>query len=371
MEEATGAPSSLAVLVPKRLRASGRHGETVMTEPPSPLRMLLSRHTKRREFITLLGGAVAGWPCNGLAQSPPKRPLIGFLGAASKTKAARYYDGFALGMRELGYLEGRDYGFEGRYTDGDASRLPLLAEELVRLKPDVIVAATTPGAVAAKQATATIPIVVINMTDPAGFGLVTSEAHPGTNVTGILFRLEGLTEKQVEIALDLIPGASSIGILVDVNNPTNMLQRREVEAAAEKLGVSITAVEVRAVDEIGAAIQTFVRARASIVVVLASALFVDARRQIAAFALASRLPTIYNFREHVEDGGLISYGIELRQNYRRGAYFVDRILKGEKPNDLPVEFPTKVELVVNVSTAKALGLDVPPTLLARADEVIE
>jgi putative ABC transport system substrate-binding protein len=326
---------------------------------------------RRRQVITLLGGAAAAWPCNGLAQSPPKRPLIGFLGAASKAKAIRYYDGFALGMRELGYLEGRDYGFLDRYADGDASRLPSLAEELVRLKPDVIVATTTPGAVAVKQATATIPIVGVNLTDPVGFGLVTSEAHPGTNVTGVLFRLEGLTEKQVEIALDLLPGANSMGVLVDANNPSNMLQRREVEAAARKLGVSITAVDAHPVDEIGAAIQTFVGARASIVVVLASALFVNERRQIAAFALASRLPTIFNFREHVEDGGLMSYGIELRQNYRRSAYFVDRILKGEKPGNLPVEFPTKVELVVNVTTAKAIGLTIPPTLLARADEVIE
>jgi putative tryptophan/tyrosine transport system substrate-binding protein len=328
-------------------------------------------HGTRRQFTTLLGGAVAAWPCSGFAQSPPKRPVIGFLGAASKAKAARYYDGLALGMRELGYLEGRDYGFEGRYADGDASRLPLLAEELVRLKPDVIVATTTPGAVAAKQATETMPIVGVNMTDPVGFGLVTSEAHPGTNVTGILFRLEGLTEKQVEIALDLMPGARSIGILVDASNLSNVLQRREVETAARKLGVSVTAVDVQPVDEIGAAIQTFVHARVSIVVVLASALFVNARWEIAAFALASRLPTIYNFREHVQDGGLISYGVELRQNYRRSAYFVDRILKGEKPNNLPIEFPTKVELAVNVTTAKAIGLTIPPTLLARADEVIE
>src|SRR5215831_14254025 len=165
---------------------------------------------RRREFITFLGGAAAAWPCNGLAESPPKRPLIGFLGGGSKTAGARYYSGFALGMRELGYLDGRDYGFEDRYADGDASRLPSLAEELVRLKPDVIVATTTPGAVAAKQATATIPIVGVNLTDPVGFGLVTSEAHPGTNVTGVLFRLEGLTEKQVEIALDLLPGANSM-----------------------------------------------------------------------------------------------------------------------------------------------------------------
>ena len=326
---------------------------------------------KRREFITLLGGAAALWPCNGLAQSPPKRPLIGFLGAGSKAAGARYYSGFPVGMRDFGYAEGRDYGVEDRYADGDASRLPLLAEELVRLKPDVILVATTPGVLAAKQATASIPIVGVNLTDPAGFGLVASEARPGTNVTGILYRLEGMAEKQVEIALDLMPGATNMGILVDVNNPTNMLQRREVEAAAGKSGMSITTVDVRTVDEIGAAIQTFVRERASIVDVLASAMLVNARRQIATFALVSRLPTAYSFREHVEDGGLISYGIDLRQNFRRGAYFVDRILKGQKPGDLPIEFPTKVELVVNVTTAKALGLTVPETLLARADEVIE
>jgi ABC-type uncharacterized transport system substrate-binding protein len=326
---------------------------------------------KRREFICLLGGAAALWPCDGLAQSPLKRPLIGLLLASSKTAGARYYGGFSLGMRELGYLEGRDYGFEERYGDGEASRLPLLAEELVRLKPDVIVAATTPGTMAAKQATAGIPIVGVNMTDPVGFGLVASEARPGTNVTGVLYRLEGMAGKQVEIALDVMPGTTRIGMLVDVNNPANIAQRREVEAAVAKSAVSIVAVEVRSADEIGAAIETLVRERASIAIVLGAALFLNARRRIASFALASRLPTVLNFREEVEDGGLISYGIDLRQNFRRAAYFVDRILKGAKPADLPIEFPTKVELVVNLTTAKAIGVAIPPTLIGRADEVIE
>jgi putative ABC transport system substrate-binding protein len=162
-----------------------------------------------------------------------------------------------------------------------------------------------------------------------------------------------------------------MGILSNVTNPSNVLQRREVEAAAGKSGVSMATIDVRTVDEIGTAIPTFVRERASILVVLASPMLINARRRIAAFALASRLPTVYTFREHVEDGGLISYGVDLRRNYRRGAYFVDRILKGEKPGDLPIEFPTKVELVVNVTTAKAIGLTVPPSLLARADDVIE
>jgi ABC-type uncharacterized transport system substrate-binding protein len=326
---------------------------------------------KRREFITLLGGAAVAWPSNGLAQSPPKRPLIGLLLASSKATGARFYSGFPLGMQELGYLEGRDYRVEDRYADGEGSRLPLLAEELAKLKPDVIVAATTPGALAAKQATADIPIVGVNMTDPVGFGLVESEARPGANVTGILYRLEGLTGKQVEIALDLMPAVSNMGILVDVNNPANILQRREVETAAGKSGVSVTTVDVHTIGEIGAAIQTFVRERTSIVIVLGAAMFVNARRRIAAFALASRLPTVYSFREHAEDGGLISYGVDLRQNFRRAAYFVDKILKGAKPADLPVEFPTKIELVVNLTTATAIGLTIPPALLARADEVIE
>jgi putative ABC transport system substrate-binding protein len=235
----------------------------------------------------------------------------------------------------------------------------------------VIVAATTPGALAAKGATGSIPIVGVNLTDPVGFGLVVSEARPGGSVTGILYWLEGLTGKQMEIAFDIMPGANKMGILVDATNPSNELQRRELEAAARKSGMNITTVDVRTVDEIGDAIQTFVRERASIVVVLGAALFVNARRRIAAFALASRLPTVFNFREHVEDGGLISYGVDLRQNFRRAAYFVDRILKGAKPADLPIEFPTKVELVVNATTAKAIGVAIPPALLARADEVIE
>jgi putative ABC transport system substrate-binding protein len=209
------------------------------------------------------------------------------------------------------------------------------------------------------------------MTDPVGLGLIASEARPGTNVTGILYQLEGMAGKQVEIALDLMPGTSKMGVLVDVTNPANMLQRRELEAAAGQSGVSIAPVDIRTIDEISAAIQTFVRERASIVIVLASPMFINARRQIATFALASRLPTVYSFREHVEDGGLISYNIDLRQNYHRAAYFVDRILKGEKPGDLPIEFPTNVELVVNATTAKAIGVTIPPTLLARADEVIE
>jgi putative ABC transport system substrate-binding protein len=323
---------------------------------------------KRRELITLLGGAAVLWPGNGFGQTPPRRPLIGFLNNSSKAAVLPYYSSFPLGLRELGYIEGRDYALEERDADGSVSRLQLLAEELVSLKPDLIVAGSTPAALAAKRATASVPIVGLLMTDPVGMGLIKSEARPGTNVTGILIRVEGLSAKQLEIALDLVPGASKIGALINPDNPSNEVQRREADAAAAKLGVKLVPIEARIADEIGAAFQTFVRERASFVTVFSNATL---RRQIAASALAVRMPTIYSDRESVESGGLISYGTNWREVYHRGAYYVDRILKGEKPADLPVEFPTKIELVVNLATAKAIGLAVPQALLARADEVIE
>jgi len=325
---------------------------------------------RRREAITLLGGAAA-WPLAARAQAPSKRPLVGFLGTSAKAAGGHYFDGFSQGMRELGYVAGRDYGFEDRYANSDAARLPALAEELVQLKPEVIVATPTVGAQAVKKATSDIPIVAVAITDPVGFGLVVSEARPGTNVTGILSRVAGLPAKQLEIALDVIPTAAKIGVLINGNDPSNVIQRREVEAAVANIHSSLVPAEARSRDEIDAALHTFARQSVPVVIVFGDPMFVAARRQIAAVALVLRLPTIYNFRDHVEDGGLISYGTNLRESFRRAAYFVDRILRGARPSDLPIEFPTKVELVINLATARALGLTVPPTLLARADEVIE
>ena len=274
-------------------------------------------------------------------------------------------------MRDLGYIEGRDYALADRYADGELARLPALAQELVRLVPDVIVAAPGSAVLAARQATASIPIVGVNMNDPVGMGLVANEARPGSNVTGVLVRVPGQAAKQLEIARDAVAGARRIGVLGNLEEASNVLQWQETEAAAAKTGVALSLVEVRAADEIGPAFGKFASERAGVVIVLGQVTLLTMRRQIAAFALAARLPTVYSFREHVEDGGLISYGINLRANYRRAAFYVDRILKGEKPADLPVEFPTKVELVVNLATAKALGLSIPTSLLARADEVIE
>jgi putative ABC transport system substrate-binding protein len=328
---------------------------------------------RRRQFIALLGGA-AIWPlatCIGFAQISPKKTLIGFLGPGSKAANGRYYSGLPLGMGELGYVEGRDYVLAYRYADSDVTRLPSLAEELVRLKPDVIVASTSAAALAVKQATAGIPIVGINLIEPVKMGLVISEARPGTNVTGTVIKLEGLSGKQVEIAHDLVPGVTKIGLLVNPNNPSTAPQRRDVDTAAAALGVTLAPVEVRSADEVGPAFQALLRERVDIVLILGDFLFLAVRRQTAAFALVSRLPTVCNWREEVEDGCLIGYGIDLRAAYQRGAYYVDRILKGEKPGDLPIEFPTKMQLLINLATAKALGLTVPDTLLARADEVIE
>jgi putative ABC transport system substrate-binding protein len=325
---------------------------------------------RRRQFIALLGGAAA-WPISSKAQIPQKRPLIGLLTPGSKTTSGRFYDGFLRGMRERGYLERRDYDLEERYADGNLARLPALAEELVHLRPDVIVAGTSLAVLTVMKIASSIPIVGNAMTDPVGMGLAKSEAHPGGNVTGTVMVLNGLAGKQLETGLDFVSGAKKVGLLVNPENPANQIHRRELQSDAAKLGVDLEIVEVRFAAEIGAAFQTLVRARAHIVLVAPDAMFVAARRQIAAIALVARLPTVFHAREHVEVGGLVSYGSDLTAMYHRAAYYVDRILKGEKPADLPIEFLPKPELVINLATAKALGLEVPPTLLARADEVIE
>lgn len=325
---------------------------------------------RRREFLTFLGASASAGPSLAWAQRSAM-PLIGLLTPGSADSNKRFYDGLPAGMRERGYEAGRDYMLEPRYADGDISRLPALAAELVKLKPQIIVTGTEAAAIAARQETADIPIVGINMVDPLRNGLIKSVARPGGNVTGTLQYLQGLTEKQLELTRDIIAGATTLGVLANANNIISTGLQREAEATATKLGLRLVMIEVRAADEIAPAFQQFERQQTNIVVVFRDAMFMDRRRQIASFALAARLPTIYGFREHVESGGLISYGIDLRESYRRAAYFVDRILKGEKPADLPIEFPTKLELVINSTTAKAIGLTIPPTLLARADEVIE
>jgi len=328
---------------------------------------------RRREFITFLGGtaAVASRFLPALAQNPSKRPLIAAHVGGSKTVIERYFGGFSQGMRELGYVEGRDYEFEIRYANGDVNRIPPQIAELVRLKPDIIVSGTMAGVIAAKKLTDIIPIVAEGLTDPIGFRVAASHARPGGNVTGVLLTVEDLPTKLLALALEMVPSANKIGLLVNPGNPIQSVFQRSLEVAATALGVELIALEVPSPDDLQAAIQRLARQRVKMVVTLQDLMFLNERKRIALFAMAERLPTLFGYRENVEDGGLMSYGTDLRESYRRTATFVDKILKGAKPGDLPIEFPTKLELVINLTTAKALGIEIPPNLLARADEVIE
>ena len=324
----------------------------------------------RREFIGLLGAIAAS---SQSARSETRRPLLGRLAFPSKDADlfVRYNGQILKGMRDLGYIEGQDFDIVYRHADFRGDRLPQLATELVQLRPDVIVVAATLDAVAAKKATDTIPIVVAALGDPIDLGLIASEARPGGNVTGITPYVKGLPAKQLELARELIPGAMRIGLVDDITDPKAHPQRLEIETAGRSLAIKVVPAEVRTPAHIGPAYETFAAERVEVVVVEQSTMLVVARKQIAEVAAAKKLPTVYGYREHVEAGGLASYGVNLDWCFHRAAYFVDRILKGANPAELPVEFPTKLELVVNLNTAKALGLEVPATLIARADEVIE
>jgi putative ABC transport system substrate-binding protein len=244
-------------------------------------------------------------------------------------------------------------------------------DELVRLKPDVVVASNTQLAIAMRQATAAIPIVAATVTDPVGFGLVASHARPGGNVTGMLSTLDTLPEKQLALAAEIVRGTVKMGMLLNPGFQAHAIQRKGAEAAAAGLVIKLVPVEVRLPDDLDAAFQSLARERCDSVLVLQDPMFLTERRRIAMVAIAARLPTMFGFREHVEAGGLMSYGIDLRTNFRRVADYVDKILKGTKPADLPVELSTKFELVVNLKTAKAIGLTIPESFLLRADEVIE
>jgi putative ABC transport system substrate-binding protein len=325
---------------------------------------------RRREFISLIGGVAATWSLAVQAQTK-KRPLVGWLWYGKSDIAAGYLDQFLKGMHELGLIEGRDFDMAYRSAEFQLERLPKAAEELVNLNPAIIVAGATIQAVAAKKATDTIPIVVPVLADPVGLGFVTSEARPSGNVTGIAPYVEGLPAKQLELAREVVPGATRIGLVDDVNDPKAHPQRREIEAAGKELEIKIVPAEVRDASDIGSAYDALADAAVEVVVVEQSSMLINSRKRTAEAAAAKKLPTVYGYREHVEAGGLISYGVNLNSCFHRAAYYVDKILKGAKPGDLPVEFPTKIELVINLKTAKAIDIIVPRSLLERADEVIE
>jgi putative tryptophan/tyrosine transport system substrate-binding protein len=264
-----------------------------------------------------------------------------------------------------------NYGFEVRYAEGNVSRIPPQIEELVGLKPDIIMPGTMAGVIAAKKLTDTIPIVCANLTNPIEFGVAASYARPGGNVTGVLLTVEDLPTKLLALALEVVPGANKIGLLDHSDNPTQSVFQRSLDVAVNALGVELNVLKIVSPDDLHTALQRLARERVKAVLVLPDFMFLNERKRIALFAVAERLPTMFGFRENVEDGGLMSYGTNVRESWRRTASFVDKILKGTKPGDPPIEFPTKLELLINLITAKALDLEIPPTLLARADEVIE
>ena len=325
---------------------------------------------RRRAFIALLSGTAVLSSLSAWAQQSLP-PLIGVLEGASATTMADRYDAFRAGLHELGYVEGVNIRFEYRYADGFLDRLPALAAELVRLQPRVIVSAPVPANLAASKATSTIPIVMANGADPVSFGLVQSLSHPGGNVTGLTNFAEDLASKQIDIIRELLPHLARVGALINVENPLHVGQWRETQDAAAKASLALVPFDYRIPDDLERAFAHFGHERVEAVLIPPDITFATHRVRIAELAANARLPTIYFNRESVVTGGLVSYGPNLVENYRRAAVFVDKILKGAKPGDLPVERPNKIELVINLNAARALGLTVPPSLIARTDEVIE
>jgi putative ABC transport system substrate-binding protein len=287
---------------------------------------------RRRDFIGLLGGAaVASRPLPAFAQSPSRRPLIAAQLGGSKTVVDRYFGGFSQGMRELGYIEGRDYGFEVRYADGNVSRIPAQIEELVRLKPDIIVSGTTAGVIAAKKLSDTIPIVCADLTNPIEFGVAASYARPGGNVTGVLVTVEDLPSKLLALALEVVPGAKKIGLLVHSDNPIQPALQRSLDVAVNALGIELTVLEIVSPDDLHAAFQRLAREHVKMVLMLQDLMFLNERKRIALFAMAERLPTTFGFRENVEDGGLMSYGTDLRESFGARLLSWTRFSKAPSP----------------------------------------
>jgi putative ABC transport system substrate-binding protein len=327
---------------------------------------------KRREFLTCLGAA-ATWPLAARAQQPAGRVYrVGYFAITSRERALHLTKAFEDGLRSLGYRVGENVVVEYRFADGDMGRLSALAADLVGSGVDVIVAGNNVNIIAAMQATTTIPIVMASSADPVGAGLVASLARPGGNLTGIAQDTGGEQHaKRVELLKEALPNLSRVGILWNPDfapNPARLLSMRE---AAPALGLTLVPVEARGLEALEQAFATMARERAQVLVVLSDGVLFNCRGQIGVMAVRDRLPTIAAAREYAESGLLLTYGVDLRDAFRRSASFVDKILKGANPADLPVEQPTRFELVLNLKTANALGINVPPTLLARADEVIE
>jgi putative ABC transport system substrate-binding protein len=325
----------------------------------------------RRAFISGITLGLLTAPLATEAQPPSKVPRIGFLATNSPAEYPDLLEAFRQGLRDLGYVEGQNIAIEYRWAEGRVERFSDFAVELVGLKVDVIVATSSPLALAAKNATRTISIVFATAADPVGSGLVASIARPGGNVTGFSLLAPEIVARQLQLLKEAVPTASRVAVLSNPANSYTALLVKETGAAARSLGVRVQLLGVRGATALDSAFSAITKERPGALFVLFDPVLLGHRTRIAEFANKNRLPAMYPHREYVEAGGLIAYGVDLRDNFRRAATYVGKILKGAKPGDLPVEQPTKFELVINLKTAKALGLTIPPSLLQRADQVIE
>jgi putative ABC transport system substrate-binding protein len=327
---------------------------------------------KKKILLSVVATLILASLFPAAAQQPKKVARIGFLAPATRTGYQHQTDAFLQGLRELGYVEGQNIVIEYRWADGNFERLPELAAELVRLKVDVIVAAVTQASLAAKNATGTIPIVIVAVANPVDSGLIASLARPGANITGTSSMNAEVVGKQLELLKETLPKISRVTALWNPANPVyQAIQRRETEVAARALGVQLHFLEARGPDEIERAFAAMAKERSKALLVISDPVFTSHRKRIADHAAKQRLPTVSGIREYVEAGGLMAYGPSFPDMYRRAAYYVDRILKGTKPADLPVEQPMKFELVINLQTAKQIGLTIPQSVLYRADKVIK
>jgi len=324
-------------------------------------------HVQRRAFIC----GLALWPIVARAQQSPKLWRIGFLSAVSRESGSRSYAALQQGMQELGYVERKDFVIEWRSVEGEYERFPEIVLELVRSKPDVIVTGVTAALPALLRATTTIPIVMAYSTDPVGNGLVASLVRPGGNITGLAGSSDDSSPKQLELLTTIVPNVSRIGLLGNPDTETYSSVLKRAQDAAQKVGLSIVPMEARNPQEIEKVFAAFAEERMPAVMVASDAIFFGQRQRIAELALNNRLPTMFSLREYAETGGLMSYGENIADFFRRSAFYVDKIFKGAKPGELPIEQPTRFNLVINRKTADALGVAIPPQLYIFADEVIE
>jgi putative ABC transport system substrate-binding protein len=319
----------------------------------------------RRQVLAAAAALLAA-PAASRAQAKPAR--IGFLGVSrAYEKQSR---ALLAGLRERGWIEGKSYVMEYRWADGNFDQLAQLAVELVRAKVDVLVTHSTPGCLAAKKATSTIPIVMSSVTDPLGTGLVSDMARPGANITGVTNLDAGLAPKRLGVLKELVPKLARVAVLRNPGNPSSKAQLKETQSAAQVLGITFEVAAARDAGELPAALSAIGRMKPQALVTMADPMFIAEQKRIAAFALGERLPTLFARNENVEAGGLVSYGPTIEDQFHQAAAYVDRILKGAKPGELPVEQPTRFKLVINLRTAKALGLSIPPSLIAQADQLI-